>query len=205
MGNRVCFTFFKPNVSQRLFTLRYSLSLALCHHSPAIPSIALCDHATSVSPTLFHQTPLPILWSLPYPFRTCRRWLQVRCSAVLLFCAAFVLWEMDDYQRGISHYQNIQFFSICFVGMTQVQVLCREENMIISASYIFYYLKMCWKSSVWYCQNKWLLWKELRNSCIFEDSNWLKTWLESLLIRYIWLIGLVSGVLRNSNPLLDFT
>ena len=44
---------------------------------------------------------------------------------------------MDNYQRGISHYQNLQFFSICFMGMTQVQVLCREEKMIISASYIF--------------------------------------------------------------------
>ena len=149
------------------------------------------------------QSPPPFSIILPHPFRldavagtlvsvipfsnphhTHRRWLQVRCSAVLLFCAAFVLWEIDDYQRGISHYQNLQFFSICFVGMTQVQVLCREENMMISASYIFYYLKMCcWKSSIWYCQNKWLLWKELINSCIFEDTNWLKTRLESLLIR----------------------
>ena len=60
MGNQVCFTFFKPNVSQRLFTLRYSLSLALCHHSPATLSIALCDHASSVSPTLFHHSPSPV-------------------------------------------------------------------------------------------------------------------------------------------------
>ena len=61
MGNRVCFTFFKPNILQRLFTLRYSLSLALYHHSPAIPSNTLCDHASSVSPTLFHHSPSPVL------------------------------------------------------------------------------------------------------------------------------------------------
>ena len=60
MGNWVCFTFFKPNVSQRLFTLCYSLSLALCHHSPAIPSIALWDHVALVSPTLFHHSPSPV-------------------------------------------------------------------------------------------------------------------------------------------------
>ena len=161
-------------------------------------------HSPLLSAITLPQSPPPFSISLPHPFRsdaiaastlvsvvpfsnphrTRRRWLQVHCSAVLLFCAAFVLWEMDDYQRGISHYQNLQFFSICFMGMMQVQVLCREENMIISASYIFYFLKMCcWKSSVWYCQNKWLLWKELINSCIFEDINWLKTRLESLLIR----------------------
>ena len=193
-------------------------------HSPSLSAITLSLYLPSLFAITLPQSPPPFSIILLHPFRsnaiagtlvsaipisnphrTRHRWLQVRCSAVLRFCAAFVLWEMDDYERGISHYQNIQFFSICFVAMTQVQVLCREENMIISASYIFYYLKMCWKSSVWYCQNKWLLWKELRNSCIFEDSNWLKTRLESLLIRYIWLIGLVSGVLRNSNPLLDFT
>ena len=60
MGNRVCFTFFKPNVSQRLFALRYSLSLTLCHHSPATLSIALCDHASSISPTFFHHSPSPV-------------------------------------------------------------------------------------------------------------------------------------------------
>ena len=103
---------------------------------------------------------------------------------IQLFILIFNVFHLFyDYQRGISHYQNLQFFSICFMGMTQVQVLCKEEKMIISASYIFYYLKMCcWKSSVWYCQNKGLLWKE-QNSCIFEDTNWSKTWLESLLIR----------------------
>ena len=172
-------------------------------HSPSLSAITLPLHSPSLSAITLPQSPPPFSISLPYPFRsdtvagtlisaipfsnfhrTCHRWLQVHCSVVLLFCAAFVLWEMDDYQRGISHYQNLQFFSIFFMGMTQVQVLCGEENMIINASYIFYYLKMCcWKSSVWYCQNKWLLWKELINSCIFEDTNWLKTRLESLLIR----------------------
>ena len=188
MENRVCFTFFKPSVSQHLFTLPRSV--------PSLSHYTLPLHSPSLSAITLPQPPLPFSISLPHPFwsnavagtlvsaipfsnphRTYRRWLQVRCSAVLLFCAAFVLWEMDDYQRGISHYQNLQFFSFCFMGMTQVQVLCREENMIISASYIFYYLKM------WYCQNKWLLWKELINSYIFEDTNWLKTRLESLLIR----------------------
>ena len=172
-------------------------------HSPLLSAITLPLHTPSLSAITLPQSPPPFSISLPHPFRsnavagtlvsvvpfsnphrTHRRWLQVHCSAVLLFCAAFVLWEMDDYQRGISHYQNLQFFSICFMGMMQVQVLCREENMIISGSYIFYFLKMCcWKSFVWYCQNKWLLWKELINSCIFEDTNWLKTRLESLLIR----------------------
>ena len=138
--------------------------------------MTLSLHSASLSVITLPQSPPPFSIIFPHPFRsdtiagtlvsvvpfsnphcTRRRWLQVCCSAVLLFCAAFVLWEMDDYQRGILHYQNLQFFSICFMGMTQVQVLCREENMIISGSYIFYYLKMCcWKSSVWYCQNKWL-------------------------------------------------
>ena len=171
---------------------------SLLVHSPSLSAITLPLHSPSLSAITLPQSPPPFSISLPHPFRsdtvvgtlvfavpfsnphcTRRRWLQVRCSAILLFCTAFVLWEMDDYQKGISHYQNLQFFSICFMGMTQVQVLCREENMIISAIYIFYYLKMCcWKSSVWYCQNKWLLWKELINSCIFEDTNWLKTRLE---------------------------
>ena len=182
MENRVCFTFFKPNVSQRLFTLcLFTLPRSL----PSLSLYTFLLHTPSLSAITLPHSPLPSI-SLPHPFqsdtvastlvstvpfsnshRTRRRWLQVRCSAVLLFCAAFVLWEMDDYQRGISHYQNLQFFSICFMGMMQVQILCKEEKMIISASYIFYYLKMCcWKSSVWYCQNKWLLWKE-QNSYIF--------------------------------------
>ena len=133
-----------------------SLSAITLPHSPP-PSISLHHPFRSVAVvgTLVSIVPFS------NPHHTYRHWLQVRCSAVLLFCAAFVLWEMDDYQRGISYYQNLQFFSICFMGMMQVQVLCREEKMIISASYIFYYLKMdCWKSSVWYCKNKWLLWKE---------------------------------------------
>ena len=125
-------------------------------HSPSLFAITLPLHSPSLSAITLPQSPPPFSIILPHPFRsdavagtlvsavpfsnphhTRRRWLQVCCSAVLLFCAAFVLWEMDDYQRGISHYQNLQFFSIFFVGMTQVRVLCREENMIISASYIF--------------------------------------------------------------------
>ena len=98
----------------------FAITLPL--HSPATLSLTLCDHASSVSPTL-HQSPSPFSISrrcrypgaLPVPFsnshRTHCHWLQVRCSTVLLFCAAFVLWEMDVYQRGISHYQNLQFFS----------------------------------------------------------------------------------------------
>ena len=63
---------------------------------------------------------------------------------------------------GISHYQNLQFFSIFFVGMMQVQVLCREENMIISASYIFLLFEnVLLKKFYLILPNKWLLWKEL--------------------------------------------
>ena len=99
----------------------YSLSLALCHHFPSTLSLALCDHASSVSPTL-HQSPSPFSIShhcqypgaLPYPFRTLTipTAIDYRYVALpLLFCAAFVLWEMDVYHKGISHYQNLQFFS----------------------------------------------------------------------------------------------
>ena len=168
---------FKPNVSQCQFTLpRYLPSLSLYTfplHTPSLSAITL-PHSPLPSISLPHPfqsvaIASTLVSTVPFsnPHHTHRRWLQVRCSAVLLFCAAFVLWKMDDYQRGVSHYQNLQFFSICFMGMMQVQILCKEEKMIISASYIFYYLKMgCWKSSVRYCQNKWLFWKE-QNSCIF--------------------------------------
>ena len=56
MENRVWFTFFKPNVSQCLFTLHL---FTLCDHSPTTLSLALCDHASLVSPTLFYQSPSP--------------------------------------------------------------------------------------------------------------------------------------------------
>ena len=66
MENRVCFTFFKPNVSQCLFTLR--LFILPC----SLPSLflSLPHPFPSVSLTLFDQTPLPVPWSLSYPFRT---------------------------------------------------------------------------------------------------------------------------------------
>ena len=130
--------------------------------SPLLSAITLPLHSPLLSAITLPQSLPPFSISLPYtfrsdavadtlvfvvpfskPHRTRRRWLQVRCSTVLLFCATFVLWEMDDYQRGISHYQNLQFFSICFIGMMQVQVLRREENMIISASYIFFTIWKC--------------------------------------------------------------
>ena len=119
---------FKPNVSQHLFTLPRSL--------PSLSLYTFPLHSPLLSVITLPHSPLPSI-SLPHPFqsiavvgtlvsavpfsnphRNCYRWLQVRYSAVLLFYAAFVLWEMDDYQRGISHYQNLQFFSICFIGMT---------------------------------------------------------------------------------------
>ena len=78
MENRVCFTFFKPNVSQRLFTLRLftlprSLPSLSCYTLPrSLPSrfLSLPHPFPSVSLTLFDQTPLPVPWSLSYPFRT---------------------------------------------------------------------------------------------------------------------------------------
>ena len=73
MENWVCFTFFKPNVSQRLFTLPRSmpsLSHYTLHHSLRSCCLSLPHPFPSFSLTHFDQTPLPVLWSLPYPFRT---------------------------------------------------------------------------------------------------------------------------------------
>ena len=183
MGNRVCFTFFKPNVSQRMFTLRYSLSLALCHHSPATLSIALCDHASSISPTLFHHSPSPVSIKRRCRYSGLYRTLfepssylpllitgTLLCRFTVLCCICFM--GNGWLSKGDLALPNSSIFFHLFCGYDVGSGLCREENMIISASYIFYYLKLCcWKSSVWYCQNKWLLWKELINSCIFEDTN----------------------------------
>ena len=116
---------FKPNVSQRLFTL------CLFTLPRSLPSLSLYTfplHSPSLSMITLPHSPLPSI-SLHHPFRsvavtgtlvsviffsnphrTRHCWLQVRCSAVLLLCVAFVLWEMDDYQRVISHYQNLQIF-----------------------------------------------------------------------------------------------
>ena len=120
--NRVCFTFSNPTSHNACSLSLYTFPL----HSPSLSTITL-PHSPPPSISLPHPfwsvTVVGTLVSaIPFsnPHRTHRRWLQVRCSAVLLFCAAFVLWEMDDYQREISHYQNLQFFSICFMGMTQV-------------------------------------------------------------------------------------
>ena len=96
-------------------------TITLPLHSPATLSLALYDHTSSLSPTL-HQSPSPFSIShhcqypgaLSYPFRTFTvpTAIDYRYVALpLLFCAAFVLWEMDVYQRGILHYQNLQFFS----------------------------------------------------------------------------------------------
>ena len=78
MENRVCFTFFKPNVLQRLFTLCLfalpcslpSLSRYTLHRSLRSRFLSLPHPFPSFSLTRFDQTPLPVLWSLPYPFRT---------------------------------------------------------------------------------------------------------------------------------------
>ena len=117
---------FKPNVSQRLFTLCLftlpcslpSLSLyTFLLHSPSLSAITL-PHSPPPSISLHHPFRLvavagTLVSAVPFsnPHHTCRHWLQVRCFVVLLFCATFVLWEMYDYQRGILHYQNLQFFS----------------------------------------------------------------------------------------------
>ena len=124
MENRVCFRFFKPNVSQHLFTLRLftlprSLPSLSCYTLPrSLPSrfLSLPHPFPSVSLTLFDQTPLLVLWSLPYPFRTLTVPAAVDYRYVALPFYCFVLHLMDDYQRGISHYQNLQFFFHFFYG-----------------------------------------------------------------------------------------
>ena len=101
-------------------------------HSPSLSTITLPLHSPSVSPpsrflslphpfpsvslTLFDQTPLLVLWSLPYPFRTLTVPAAVDYRYVALPFYCFVLHLMDDYQRGISHYQNLQFFFHFFYG-----------------------------------------------------------------------------------------
>ena len=95
---------FKPNVSQRLFTLcPYTLPRSL-------PSLSLYNfplHSPSLSAITLPHFPPPSI-SLPHPFRsvavagtlvsaipfsnpycTRHRWLKVCCSTVLLFCATF--------------------------------------------------------------------------------------------------------------------
>ena len=96
-------------------------AITLPLHSLATLSLALCDHASSVSPTL-HQSPSPFsishhcrypsALSVPFsnPHRTRRCWLQVRCSAVLLFCAAFVLWKWMIIKGGSRITKFFNFF-----------------------------------------------------------------------------------------------
>ena len=99
MENRVCFTFFKPNVLQRLFTLclfalpcslpslsSYTLPCSLRSHF-----LSLSRPFPSVSLTLFDQTPLPIPWSLPYPFRSLTVPAAVDYRYVALLFYYFVL------------------------------------------------------------------------------------------------------------------
>ena len=108
MENRVWFTFFKPNVSQclftlRLFTLPHSLR-SLSHYTLTCSLrsrfLSLPHPFPSVSLTLFDQTPLPVLWSLPYPFRTLTvpaaidyRYvaLPFYCFVLHLFCGKWMI------------------------------------------------------------------------------------------------------------------
>ena len=110
MGNRVCFTFFKPNVSQRLFTLHYSvftlprslpsLSHYTLHRSLWSRFLSLPHPFPSFSLTRFDQTPLPVLWSLPYLFLTLivpivvdYRYvaLSIYCFVLHLFCGKWMI------------------------------------------------------------------------------------------------------------------
>ena len=122
-----------------------SLSAITLPHSLRSRFLSLPHPFPSFSLTRFDQMPLSVLWSLTYPFRTLTVpaavdykyvALPFHCFVLHLFCGKWMI------IKGGSRITKI-FNSICFVGMTQVQVLCREENMIISASYIFYCLKMC--------------------------------------------------------------
>ena len=77
MENQVCFTFFKPNVSQRLFTLCLftlprSLPSLSCYTLPCSlrSRFLTLPHPPSVSLTPFDQSLLLVPWSLPYLFRT---------------------------------------------------------------------------------------------------------------------------------------
>ena len=137
-------------VHSSLFTLPHSLpslSHYTLHRSLRSRCLSLPHPFPSFSLTHFDQTPLPVLWSLPDPFRTLTVPAAVDYRYVALPFYYFMLhlfcgkWMIIKGGSRITKIFN--FFSICFVGMTQVQVLCKEENMIISASYIFYYLKMC--------------------------------------------------------------
>ena len=79
-----------------------SLSLALCHHSPSTLSrytlpcslqshFLTLPHPSSVSLTLFDQLPLPVSWSLSYPFRTLTVPVTVDYRYVALPFYCFVL------------------------------------------------------------------------------------------------------------------
>ena len=98
MENRVCFTFFKPNVSQHLFTLclftlprslpslsRYTLPCSLRSRFLTLP------HPPPVSLTPFDQSLLLVPWSLPYPFRTLTVPIAVDYRYVALPFYCFVL------------------------------------------------------------------------------------------------------------------
>ena len=108
MENRVCFTFFKPNVSQCLFTLCLftlprslpSLSRYTLPHSLRSRFLNLPHPFPSVSLTLFDQTPLPVPWSLSYPFRTLTiptavdyRYIALPfyCFVLHLFCGKWMI------------------------------------------------------------------------------------------------------------------
>ena len=95
----------------------FAITLPL--HSPSLSAIMLPQSPPpfpSVSLTLFDQTLLSVLWSLSYPFRTLTVPATVDYRYVALPFYCFVLHLMDDYQRGISHYQNLQFFFHFFYG-----------------------------------------------------------------------------------------
>ena len=124
MENRVCFTFFKPTSHNACSLFACSLSLALCHHSPATFSLALYDHASSVSPTLFHQS--------PSPFSIRRRcWYPSLCRT---------LFEPSPYPSPLITGTLLCHFTIlcciCFVGNGWLS----EGDLALPKSSIFFHL-----------------------------------------------------------------
>ena len=156
-----------PVHSSSLSTITFPL------HSPALSAIGAIPHSPqlSISLTLPIQSLSPSSIScrcrnpgasiepLPYPPQLITSTLL---CCWLLFCSAFVLWEMDDYQRRISHYQNLQFFFFIFslIFNSVTSSLCSLWNNFVLLG-IFRFVFLGYSGLIiqrlWYldCFNSW--------------------------------------------------